>query len=186
MSDASANVTSLEALRQLRAAVSKFDDESRQAITMLALEVRRAIDWLEVDRMQYWPEQVRRAGDKLIEARNALERCQLKYGSEEAPSCYEQKKAFERARRRVRLCDEKLRATKNWIRTIRQEVNEFDGQIAKLSNCLDNDLPRAIAALDHMLQALDRYTGTAGQRTTSPSISEVAEPPPTPEEKGEP
>jgi hypothetical protein len=169
--DSAANVTSIDAMRQMRTALLRFDDESRQALTLLSLEVRRAIDWIEVDRMQYWPVQVRRAGEAVIQARNDLERCQLKYGSEEAPPCYEQKKGLERAKRRARLCDEKLRATKRWVRSIRQELSEFDGQMAKMNNCLDSDLPRAVAALERMIGALDEYTAAE-----QPGRSTVAQP----------
>ena len=158
MKNSTANVTSIDAVRQLRAGLLTFGDESRQALVLLALEVRKAVDWIEMDRLQYWPSQVRRSGEELIQARNNLERCQLKYGSEDAPPCTEQKKAFERAKRRVRLCEEKLRVTRRWVSTIRQKLNEFEGQLAKMNNCLDNDLPRAVAALERMLQSLEKYT----------------------------
>ena len=147
-------------MRALRGALFQFEGGVREGLEMLVLEVRRAVDWIENDRRQYWPAQVRRASQRLTEARNELERCQLRYGSEEAPSCYEQKKALERAKRRLRLCEEKVKLTKAWIRTVRHEVNEFEGKVAQLSNCLDSDVPRAAAALDQMLRALDKYAAT--------------------------
>jgi hypothetical protein len=183
--DRSANVTSIDAIRMLRVALHKFEANSRDAVTHLLLEVRKAVDWLENDRSRYWPEQVRKAGQWVTQARNDLERCQLAYGSEEAPSCYEQKKALERAKRRLRLCEEKVKAVRHWRRTIRGEMDEFDGQMARLNSCLDADLPRAIAALDRMLQALEKYAQASPARegalntpaTTDSSDSDLEENP---------
>lgn len=155
----SANVTSIDGIRELRTSLLKFEEYSRDGLTMLILEVRRAMEWLEGDRRRYWPEQVRRASQKLVEARNDLERCQLKYGSEEAPSCYEQKMALQRAKRRLRFCEDQVKVVKQWIRAVRQELNDFEGQAAKLNSVLDADIPHAVTTLERMLRALDKYAG---------------------------
>ena len=155
----SANVTSIDGVRDLRTALLKFEEYSRDGLTMLVLEVRRAMEWLEVDRRRYWPEQVRRASQKVVEARNDLERCELKYGSEEAPSCYEQKMALQRAKRRLRYCEDQVKVVEQWIRAVRQELNEFEGQTAKLTSILDSDIPHAVTTLERMLRALDKYAG---------------------------
>ncbi len=172
MNDSSANVTAIDAVREFRTALLNFEGDIRQALTLLSLEVRRAVDWIEIDRLRYWPVEIRRADEALRQARNDLERCQLKYGSEEAPSCYEQKKAVARAVQRARLCEQKLRATKRWTRTLRQELNEFEGQLAKMNNWLDADLPRAVAALERMLGALDKYTAATQTQVESSSESD--------------
>lgn len=157
--DRSANVTSIDGVRELRTSLLKFEEYSRDGLTMLILEVRRAMEWLEGDRRRYWPEQVRRASQKVVEARNDLERCELKYGSEEAPSCYEQKMALQRAKRRLRFCEDQVKVVKQWIRAVRQELNDFEGQAAKLTSVLDADIPQAVTTLERMLRALDKYAG---------------------------
>jgi hypothetical protein len=172
----SANVTSIDAVRAFRTALVKFEENARDAVISLELEIRRAVHWIEVDRRRYWPEQVKQASEELIEARNALERCQLKYGSEEAPSCYEQKKDYERAKRRLRYCEDQVRKVKQWAQIIRQELTQFDGQKAQMTVCIDTDLPRAIAAIGNMLNALERYaqaTGNAGPSPTSVGSEEI-------------
>src|SRR5688572_26911662 len=114
----SANVTSIDAVRSFRTALIQFGDNAEDAIVMLTLEARKAIQWLQNDRARYWPDQLRRSQEKVVQARNDLERCQLHYGSEDAPSCFDQKKALERAKRRLRVCEEKVKAVKKWINTI--------------------------------------------------------------------
>jgi hypothetical protein len=167
--DRSAHVTSIDAVHALRTALLRFEADARDGVTLLVLEVRKALDWLEHDRTRYWPEQVRKASEKMVEARNELERCQLTYGSEEAPSCYEQKKALERAKRRLRLCEEKVKVVRRWVRSVRAELNEFDGQMARINNCLDMDVPRAAAALQRMARALEKYA-----HTSAPPQSDVS------------
>ncbi len=158
----SANVTSIEAVQAFRTALVKFEENASESITTLELEIRRAVNWIEVDRRRYWPVQVKQASEEMAQARNALERCQLKYGSEEAPSCYEQKKDYERAKRRLRYCEDQVRNVKQWIQTIRQELTLFDGQMAKMRLSVDSELPLAIASLSNLLGALERYAGTTG------------------------
>jgi hypothetical protein len=158
----SANVTSIEAVHAFRTALVKFEENARESLTTLELEIRRAVNWIEVDRRRYWPVQFKQASEEMAQARNALERCQLKYGSEEAPSCYEQKKNYERAKRRLRYCEDQVRKVKQWTQTIRQEVTLFDGQMAKMRLCVDSELPLAIAAIGNLLNALERYAGATG------------------------
>ncbi|MBI2480751.1 MAG: hypothetical protein HYV60_19625 [Planctomycetia bacterium] len=158
----SANVTSIEAVHAFRTALVKFEEEARESMTTLELEIRRAVNWIEVDRRRYWPVQVKKASEELAQARNALERCQLKYGSDEAPSCYEQKKNYERAKRRLRYCEDQVRKVKQWIQTIRQELTVFDGQMARMRLSVDSELPRAIATISNLLNALERYAGAVG------------------------
>ncbi len=168
----SAKVTSIDAVRALRTALVKFEDDASDAVTCLELEIRRAVEWIEVDRRRYWPNQVKQASEEMAQARNALERCQLKYGSEEAPPCYEQKKNYQRARQRLRHCEEQVRKVKQWTQVFRQEKTTFDGQMAQMTLCVDSDLPRAITALTNMIAALERYAGATGpptQQTASTS-----------------
>jgi hypothetical protein len=165
----SAHVTSIESIRSLRAALFHFESDARDAVTLLVLEVRKAVDWLENDRARYWPDQYRKASDAVVQARSDLERCQMRFGSEDAPSCYEQKKALERAKRRLRLCEEKVRTVKRWVRNVRTELNEFEGRMARMNDCLDTDVPRAAATLDRMLRALERYAETPTPADAPPS-----------------
>lgn len=166
----SANVTSIDAIRAFREALVKFEANARDAVTSLELEIRRAVNWIEVDRRRYWPAQVKQASEGLSQARNALERCQLKYGSEEAPSCYEQKKDYERAKRRLRYCEEQVRNVKRWTQVIRHEMTQFNGQMAQMTLCVDSDLPRAIAAIANMLNALERYATTSGAASSGVTL----------------
>jgi hypothetical protein len=160
----------------LRAGVLQFEAAARDSVSMLQMEVRRAVDWLEDDRRRYWSHQVKKASEWVTQARNDLERAELTYGSEESPPCTEQKKVLAQAKRRQRLCEEKIKAVRRWVRVVRAELNEFDGQMARMNNYLDTDIPRAATALERMLRALDKYVQstqpTAHRSEPSASTSE--------------
>lgn len=161
MAAQSANVTSVDALRAMKFALEQFDADVRDALVQLQLEVRRPVDWIENDRTQYWPRQARKASDVVSEARIALERCEMSI-SDENRSCYDERKALEKAKRRLRLCEAKIPVVGRWRVKIRKEVDEFDVQLAKLNQFLDTDFLRSITALRRMTEALDRYVQQGG------------------------
>jgi hypothetical protein len=151
-------VTSIDALRHFKVALEEFQAEARDAVTQLLLEMRRGVDWIEHDRTRYWPRAMQQASDAVIEARNNLERAELALRAEDKRSCYELKLALEKAKRRLRLTEDKVRAVRRWRIAVQRQADDFHGHLSKLANCLDMDLPRALAALERMAVALDRYS----------------------------
>ena len=102
-----ADVKSVSAVRAFKADLLEFQSALRQTLEVLLADVHRGVEWLESDRTAYWPAQVRRASDAVSEARINLERCMLAAQSDERRSCYDEKKAFERAKQRppLHLCE---------------------------------------------------------------------------------
>jgi hypothetical protein len=156
-----ARVTSIEAIRTFQAALRKYQETLKDCLSLLSVEIDRAIQWIESDRMLYWPHQVRESSDALTEALNNLERKRLCIDSSDRPSCYDEKKAVERAKRRHQYCEQRLANAKRWLHVLRHDSEEFQGLIAKLGHFVENDLPRAIAKLDQFSVALEKYAATA-------------------------
>jgi len=155
---APAQITSIDAVRHFKLALEEFQTEALEAVTQLLLEMRRGVDWIEHDRTRYWPRAMQQASDAVIEARNNLERAELSIRPEDKRSCYEYRIALEKAKRRLRLTEDKVRAVRRWRIAVQREADRFHGGLSKLANTLDMDLPRALAALERMAVALDRYT----------------------------
>jgi len=156
-----AHVTSIDSVVEFRAALQRFASDVADAVTALELEARRSVDWIVHDRAKYWPAQVRRSSDLVQQARIDLERCELSIRPDDRPSCYEQKKALEIAKRRLRFCEEQVEVVRFWCRTLQHEHEEFRGQLARLNQLLEGDVANADATLQRMLQALDRYADRA-------------------------
>ena len=153
-----ANITSIDAVLQTSLALQQFAARVSDALTDLRLESRRAVDWIENDRTRYWPQEVRKASDAVGEALINLERCEMSISPDDKRPCYEEKKALQLAKRRLRTSEEKVRIVKAWRIKINQETDEFEGRLAVMAHYLESQIPRAVAALKRMSAALEKYT----------------------------
>jgi hypothetical protein len=158
-----ANVSSIEALTSFRAALLRFAEDAEAALVTLELEGRRPVDWVDDDRTRYWPQQARKASDAIAEARLGLERCELRVSGDDPRYCYEERKALEKAKRRLRLAEDKIQAVSRWRPQMHKEFEEFQVQIARFRRYLENDLPQAVAAMERMSASLERYLQVGGR-----------------------
>jgi hypothetical protein len=152
-----ANVESIQAIADFHAALVEFDRQTRDLLQTLELEVRRAIDWIEHDRTRYWPQQMRRATDAVQEARINLDAAQISVRPNDSRPCYEQKKLLENARRRLGICERKVELVKKWRRTLAHAHEELQGRLGTTYQYMDSDIAKAVAALERMVAALDKY-----------------------------
>jgi len=164
-----ANVTSIDALRGLRAALVRFKADIETALTTLELEARRPVEWIEGDRSRYWPQQAHKAAELVSQARLALERCQLRISSEDTRHCYDERQALDKARRRQQLAEDKTQAVRRWRVEMHKGAEDFQTQLARLKQYLENDLARAVAMLDRITTALDRYAEPNKPSLSAPS-----------------
>ena len=152
-----ANVTSIDAPRQFRAALVRFMAEVEAALVTLELEAHRPIEWIEGDRPRYWRQEARKASEAVGEARVALERCQVRISNEDTKCCYDERKALEKAKCRLEAAEEKVQAVRRWRVELHKAVEELQVQLARAKHYLESDLTKALAALDRIAAALDRY-----------------------------
>ena len=184
----SARVLAIEDVDTLAAALVRFAEEAQAALADLDLELRRASQWIEQDRPRYWEAEVRRGWEAVARARRELEQARLIHRIEEAPSsCIDQKKALQRAQKRLDLAMEKQRLVRQWAYRTAKQTEEYRGQVGPLAEWLGAEYPRALAALRRMARALESYVGqeavptpkslleavqglvSAGRGTTEPS-----------------
>ena len=161
MASRAANLTSIDAVRSFALALIQFEEGADDALVQLELESRRPVAWVD-EKCAYWPREVRKASDSLSEARLALERCEITISGDDRKSCYDERKAFEKAKRRLHKAEEKVQVARRWKVKIRKEVEDFEVQIAKLRQYLESDFVRGIAALQRMSEALDQYVQQRG------------------------
>jgi hypothetical protein len=155
-----AHVDSFEVVRDFRAALATFADEARDALAIYDLELRRTLDWLLVYQPQAWQQEVRNAEEAVRVAKIELGRCRsqrLPGGGE--PSCMEEKKILERARRRQQFAEEKLIVTRKWGQNFNRDATQYTSQASQLGDLFDSELPRALSLLDRVLLTLEAYAG---------------------------
>jgi len=155
----SARVRSFDALQHLAAAVREFAQEASVALDDLGMDLHRAIQWLQYDQEEYWAQQLRVARQEVAEAKVNLERRKIFKVGDHEPSCREEKMALEAAKRRMETARRKLEAVQRWTRLLEHESMECRSAVGPLAHWLQTDVPRAIALLKRMGQALESYAG---------------------------
>ena len=157
-----AQVRSLDALPRLAAALQAFATEVSISLDDLGMQIQRAVQWVQYDQKEYWTQQYRRAQEDVTEARINLERRKMFRVGDQEPSCHEEKKALEAAKRRVELARQKIEAVKRWTRLLEHESMDCRSGVAPLAGWAQADVPRATSLLKHLGVALEAYVDAQG------------------------
>ena len=165
-----ADIKSIDTLSLVKVALISYAHDSSQALADIEIEGQRGIDWITVDRAAYWKAEMRRAADGVNQAIKDLEHCRAyKKVGDNAPSCAEEKKNLEKARKRLQRTEEKLELVKRWTPVVLQQFRETCVRLVRFREVIDVDCPRAIARIEQMLTALENYQTVASPRGTSTS-----------------
>jgi predicted phage gp36 major capsid-like protein len=153
-----AKLTTIDAVPEMSAAIEQFRAEAMAALEELEMEIRRAVEWIQHDRLDHWNREIHRGWDRISESRVQLQQAMTsrRIGNDD-PSCIDEKKAVERAKRRLDQAQEKLEATKHWARTIERAVNEYIGSRTALATWIDCEAPKAVSALQRIADQLEKY-----------------------------
>jgi len=151
------NVRSIAALTDFRAAFATLGEAAQRSLDEADMEIRRALQWITVEQPAFWKSEHQRAMDQVTERRNELEQCQNRTLDGQRPACYQERKALEAAKQRVRYVHEKIEVVQKWGRTLQQEVSEYQVQVAKFRGMLEGEVPRSLALLGRMVAALESY-----------------------------
>lgn len=166
-----ADVKSIDTLAFVRTAFASFAHEANQALGEIEIQGQRAVEYICMDRAAYWKSEIRRANDLVNKAIKDLEHCRtFKKVGDNTPSCIEEKKALEKARRRLAFAEEKAELVRKWTPVVQQQFRETGVRVVRFRDVIDVDCPRAMAQLERMLRALDQY-----QNTSSPTAGQDAD-----------
>jgi hypothetical protein len=180
----SARITSIDVLPLLAAALQKFRSEGAGAADDVASEVRRALEWIHHDRKDYWTTELRRAEDALSQARVQLQQAMaVRRLADRAPSCDDEKRAVERAKRRAETARRKLAAVHHWSITLERAADDFRRSHMQFASWIDIDVSRAVATLNKMSESLVTYVSMKPPDEEMPD--EAEEPAESPAAAGE-
>ncbi len=167
-----AYVNSIAAVQDFRNALAQYAHESRQGITAMEIEVRRAFDWVAVDRAAYWQAEIRRSMEAVARAKDDLHNARtFKSVGDYTPSCIDERKAVERAEQRLKRAELKAEAVRKWTRSLQHEMNEYVGRVAQFTAVLEIDVPQAMALLDRVLTSLNDYVAAHVPRPMADPIA---------------
>jgi hypothetical protein len=162
-----ADVRSIDALKEAKAAVVEFREVVGVALAEAQSEVQRTLWWLQHDRTTYWHHEVRRRTEKLNQAKSELYRAQLS-AAQDRNSCFDQKRAVAKATHDLEEAKRKVELVKKWSRAMDRELMLFKGKLQPIARAVEGDLPRAEARLELLLDRLDAYVKLAAPPSMPP------------------
>ncbi len=155
-----ASVQTVDALKDVRMALIKFQERATTAMGDLRQKIDRTVGWLELDRPSYWRDQEHKTYDLVATTRVAYETCRLRTVGGRRSDCIEEKKAFERAKIRMEYVREKQQAVRKWMVQAGREANEYRARTSTFQRTLENDVTLMIAQLGRMIDAIEAYSET--------------------------
>ena len=152
-------------MREMAATVDAFRNEAIAALEGLDMDIRRALEWIHGDRREHWNGEVRRGWDRITQARIQLQQARTvrRIGDHE-PACPDEKKALDRAKRRLETAQAKVEAVRSCARAIDEAVNDYRGARTPLASWLESEALKAIARLRRMMDNLETYVAMQAQR----------------------
>ncbi|SIO05722.1 hypothetical protein SAMN05444166_2233 [Singulisphaera sp. GP187] len=169
-----ANVRSTDAIKQFKVALLTYAEDARIALGSMEMEIRQVRNWLERDQYTYWTAQIKRAKEKISEARTELNRKRLSQSNSDAVSDSDQKEALRIAKLRLEEAEDKVERIKRWGPIFEHALSEYHSQSQPLSDKLSGGLVGSLALLERMIVALEEYAALqAPAAPTLPPTSSV-------------
>lgn len=152
----SARITSVQPLRDMKAALGEFIDAVNVAFANVDAEIGRMSQWLQHERPGYYKHAVRRATDAVTKAKSELSRKQYMRAPEPV-SVVEEKKQVEKLKRRLEELERKQDMVRQWGPRFEREAMLYKSSCRALSELVSATLPKAIQRLEKMAQAIEDY-----------------------------
>jgi AcrR family transcriptional regulator len=152
-----ARVHSVHAIKDFKLSLMTFQEEARNALTTVDMQIRQVRNWLERDQLSYWKGQIKKRQEQVMQARADLHRRQLSQQNSDTVSDADQKEALREAQRRLREAEEKLAIIKKWIPILEHATAEYNAASQPLGDRLSGRLEESFAVLERMIGALESY-----------------------------
>lgn len=175
----SANVNSTDALRRFAAALTIFQNEARSCLQVLDSQLRQITLWLEQDRPVFWKREIERCMREMTEARVRLHQCRMRRVGDFRPSCIEEVKALEQARKDLEFAQHQIPLVKRWHTEVGHESNEYRGRAGQLVQTIERDIPHLLALLAAAADRLEAYAAIPAPITPTPLPADAAAETPT-------
>ncbi len=173
----SANVRSLEALREFRVALIHFIDKAKQAVATSDSEVMRTQLWLQSQQPAHWIQVIRRSEEKLAQAKNELYRAKISQpDNPRGPT--DQIQLVRKCKEEVAHSRQKLKQTNRWSRTFERSSNEYRSALSPLSSALDGSAQKTVHLIEKSIatleQSLSTKTASATEELSTTQTTSIA------------
>ena len=153
----SAHITSLDAVRQFASAVLRFQSEARISLAAFETQLNRIMFWLERERPEFWKREIENCMREAADARVRLHQCRMRRIGDFRPSCIEEVKDVEKAKRDLHYSQKQIPVVKRWRIEALHEANEFHGRSAQLVQLLEREIPKLLRLLQKSIERIETY-----------------------------
>ncbi|MBC8203816.1 MAG: hypothetical protein H8E91_08310 [Planctomycetes bacterium] len=152
----SANVKSLDGLRDFRAALIDFIEKAKRATSSAESEISHMQSWLGNTQMMHWKHAIRKAEEKLSQAKSELFRATISQpDNPRGPT--DQIKLVRRRKEEIAAAQLKLKNTQRWVRIVEHENHEYRSAMTPLTASLDGELQKAVVKIDNAICSIELY-----------------------------
>ncbi|MCO8123894.1 hypothetical protein NHH03_19265 [Stieleria sp. TO1_6] len=167
------DVRNIDSLQRLRAGILTTADSWDKTLQEVRVVIHRAEEYYGDTVPSYWRQQAELADQELTAAQDHLHQKQSTASNSDSIVATDARKRVQRAKDRLRLCQEKKRLAKSLSIEIKHQCDEMLGPLADLTEHSNNLLPAAAIDLAALVDSLHRYAESAGiaprpQDTPSP------------------
>lgn len=160
-----ARLSSLEALVKFREAWCQFLATAKESIVSMDGDIRSGRSAVE-DNLAEWRKLVVLLERKVADARIELNRKKLGRIHGRPVDTTVDEEAVRKAIRRHQEAEAKIASAKKWIPRLDRGVLDYQGPRQQLMVQVDTDLARGTAFLDHKIEMIELYSGTAPVEVT--------------------
>src|SRR5262245_24532365 len=152
-----ATVHSVEALKQFRAVLALYGEETLAALGAVGAEVRRTVLWLEQNRPGYWHDQIKRRRELVSQARAEVFRKKLQKRPDYIPPMSEQMENLRKAEASLQEAEKRLTLVRKWQPRLQHAVLEYQASVQRIKDIAATDIPNAALLLGRIVDSLEAY-----------------------------
>jgi uncharacterized protein YaaN involved in tellurite resistance len=151
-----ANVTSIDALIEFRAAWVELQEKIIIALSTTEGEITSAFRFLE-QQQQHWKMEEMKRHEAYVEAKQILKRKELGRAFGHKIDATVAEEDARKAKAKWQATEVKLANVKKWKPRLEHQVNDYLGPRQGLSVQAETEMVRALAFLDQKIQSLEQY-----------------------------
>lgn len=134
-----------------------FRADAADALSAIALEIRRAEDYLD-DMLRHWQRLIRRFEQEVAQAKIELFNRRFPDFSGRIPDCTVQEENLAQAERRLEHARRQVELVRRWMQRLPNAIAEvYLGPGKRLSHFIEGELQRGIHLLERRIEALQAY-----------------------------
>jgi len=175
----SARVQSIDALKAFRTSLWKFAEVAARILSDADAEMQRMRIWLETEQHSYWRNQIQKRTELVARAKDAvLSKKLYKNIDGTRAGAIEEEKALQLAIRRLEEANHKFENVRRYTQRLQKELLLYQGQVQRLANAVQVEVPMAAARLEDLVASLEAYVAGGRPEESVPAAGTIEEPHP--------